>query len=103
MFAIIAGMTTEQTAELSLEQKIEAKAQEIEKYKGILDRYESGRWMSMGRRHLEDLQSELAALKKSQTETASVSPDASQTASIVMEAQDGDQIRPIPVSTTPSP
>lgn len=43
-------------------QLIEKKKNEIEHYKGVLDRYGSGRWMSMGRRHLEDLEIELAAL-----------------------------------------
>lgn len=43
-------------------QLIDKKKNEIEHYKGVLDRYGSGRWMSMGRRRLEDLEIELAAL-----------------------------------------
>lgn len=43
--------------------EIEAKRQEIEHYKGVLERYQSGRWLDMGRRHLEELEAELVELE----------------------------------------
>ena len=50
-----------------LEQKIEAKKAEIEKYKGILYNYH-GRWWNMGKTHLESLEAELKTLETQQNE-----------------------------------
>lgn len=47
--------------------RVAKKKEEIERYKGILDRYGSGRWMSMGRRRLEELEQELKHLMDSRT------------------------------------
>lgn len=41
------------------EEKVAAKKAEIEHYKGVLERYRSGRWLDQGRRHLADLEKEL--------------------------------------------
>ena len=46
--------------------QIAAKEAHIEHYKGVLDRYESGRWLSQGKRYLEQLEAELAELKANQ-------------------------------------
>lgn len=43
--------------------KIEAKKKEIEHYEGVLERYGSGRWLDMGRRHLAELKAELVELE----------------------------------------
>lgn len=42
---------------------IELKEQEITNYKRLIHEYNSGRWMSMYRRHLDKLCEELAELK----------------------------------------
>lgn len=44
--------------------RIEEKKAEIEHYKGVLERYGSGRWYDQGRRHLEELERELDDLIK---------------------------------------
>ena len=46
-----------------LGEKIAVKEAEIEHYKGVLDRYGSGRWLDMGRRHLAELEAELTQLQ----------------------------------------
>lgn len=48
--------------------KIEAKRKEIEHYEGVLERYQSGRWLDMGRRHLVELKAELAELENNGAE-----------------------------------
>lgn len=57
-------MNTENT----LQHQIDAKEQEIEHYKGVLQRYQSGRWYDMGLRHLSDLKQELQTLQAQQTQ-----------------------------------
>lgn len=52
-----------------IEKKIEDKKAEIEHYKGVLARYQSGRWYDMGRRHLEELEQELKLLEGYKNET----------------------------------
>jgi len=49
--------------EKDLATRVAEKKQEIENYKGILARYGSGRWLSQGRRHLEELEHELITLE----------------------------------------
>lgn len=46
------------------EEAIAAKKREIEHYEGVLERYGSGRWLDMGRRHLADLKEELSKLEE---------------------------------------
>lgn len=41
---------------------IKEKEAEIAKYKDVLSRYKAGRWLSMGKRHLEQLNAELKDL-----------------------------------------
>ena len=65
-------MTNETTNVAQLQQEIEKKQQDIENYKGILDRYGSGRWYNLGRRNLEDKEQELKVL---QEKLASQSPE----------------------------
>lgn len=43
-------------------QQIVDKQKEIDHYIGVLERYQSGRWYNMGKRHLEQLHSELDEL-----------------------------------------
>lgn len=43
--------------------RVADKEAEIEHYKGVLERYGTGRWLSMGKRHLEELELELKELK----------------------------------------
>ena len=43
--------------------KIELKKAEIIHYQGVLKRYQSGRWYSMGLRHMEELENELMELE----------------------------------------
>lgn len=45
------------------EEKIAAKAAEVVHYEGVLERYGSGRWLDMGRRHLAELKRELQELR----------------------------------------
>ena len=45
------------------EEAVAAKKAEIEHYEGVLQRYGSGRWLDMGRRHLADLKEELRVLQ----------------------------------------
>lgn len=45
-----------------IEKKIEDKQKEIEHYKGVLQRYGSGRWLNQGLRHLKQLETELSEL-----------------------------------------
>ena len=45
------------------EEKVAAKKAEIEHYKGVLERYGSGRWLDQGRRHLVELEKELESLE----------------------------------------
>lgn len=59
---------TNQKQELSFQQQIKNKRQEIVNYEGVLERYRTGpshtnRWYNMGRRNLEALQDELKVLK----------------------------------------
>ena len=42
--------------------EIEKKKAEILHYEGVLERYGSGRWLDMGRRHMEELKEELRRL-----------------------------------------
>lgn len=48
--------------EEELSKEIEKKKAEILHYEGVLERYGSGRWLDMGRRHMEDLKEELRKL-----------------------------------------
>jgi hypothetical protein len=45
-------------------EEIVAKQKEIEHYEGVLERYQSGRWLDQGRRHLTDLKEELRVLEE---------------------------------------
>ncbi len=42
--------------------KIAEKRNEITHYQGVLERYQSGRWLNMGIRHMEELENELKEL-----------------------------------------
>lgn len=46
------------------EEAVAAKKAEILHYEGVLERYGSGRWLDMGRRHLADLKEELSKLEE---------------------------------------
>ena len=45
------------------EEAVAAKKAEILHYEGVLERYGSGRWLDMGRRHLANLREELRVLE----------------------------------------
>lgn len=47
--------------------EIEKKRAEIERYKGVLERYVAGRWFNAGKRHLELLETELKELEADKT------------------------------------
>lgn len=46
------------------EEAVTAKKAEIERYEGVLSRYEHGRWLDQGRRHLAQLKEELRILEE---------------------------------------
>ena len=51
---------------MGITEEIQNKIKEIEHYKGVLERYGSGRWTDMGRRHLTELQAQLKLLEELQ-------------------------------------
>ncbi len=50
--------------QMKKEEAVAAKKAEIEHYEGVLQRYGSGRWLDMGRRHLAELKEELRVLEE---------------------------------------
>ena len=49
---------------MNIEEKIKQKQAEIEHYVGVLERYSSGRWYDMGRRHMDELKEEYKMLQE---------------------------------------
>ena len=66
-------MTNETTNVAQLQQEIEKKQQEIENYKGVLERYGRGRWYNLGCRNLEE---KVQELKRLQEQLPSIDPTA---------------------------
>lgn len=58
---------------IALAEQIRQKQAEILHYEGVLERYGSGRWMDMGRRHLAELREQLAVLQQQSVSSSPVS------------------------------
>ena len=69
-------MTNETTNVAQLQQEIEKKQQDIENYKGVLERYGHGRWYNLGRRNLEEKEEELKKLQAQLPDTNPFEPQA---------------------------
>ena len=57
-------MGSNPTLSSTIMNNINEKQKEIELYKQILAKYNSGRWMNQGKEHLENLELELAEMDK---------------------------------------